>query len=238
MSIYIIGDLHLSFSQNKPMSIFGDNWENHEEKIRNNWINIVKEDDTVILAGDFSWATYLNDTYKDFEYINNLPGKKLFLKGNHDYWWETVSKMKKYLKENEFNEIDFIYNNAHVCEEYIIAGTRGYTLGGDESDDKILRRELLRLEISLEKAKEFNSKLEEQKEIIVIMHYPPITDKNEQDTNKFIELMKKYNVKKCYYGHLHGPSINNAVEGNINGINIELISADKVKFELQKVSHI
>ena len=109
MSIYVIGDLHLSFSVDKPMDIFGYNWEKHAEKIKQNWIKKVKEDDTVILPGDFSWATYLEETYKDFEFLNSLPGRKIISKGNHDYWWTTVTSMKKFLKENNFNNIDFLY---------------------------------------------------------------------------------------------------------------------------------
>ena len=116
MAIFIIGDLHLSFSSNKPMDIFGKNWEDHSEKIKNNWISKVKENDTVIIPGDFSWAMYLNETYNDFEYLNNLPGNKIMLKGNHDYWWTTVTSMKRYLKENNFNNIDFLYNNSFFIE--------------------------------------------------------------------------------------------------------------------------
>ena len=128
MSIYTIGDLHLSFKENKPMSIFGDNWEGHEEKIKKNWIENVKEDDLVVLPGDFSWSMYLKDTDKDFEYLNDLPGKKLLLKGNHDYWWTTITSMRKFLEQNEFKNIDFIYNNAYEFENCIIAGTRGWNL--------------------------------------------------------------------------------------------------------------
>ena len=99
MSIYVIGDLHLSFSEDKPMDIFGDNWKGHEEKIKKDWLMKVKEDDTVILPGDFSWSTYLEDTYADFSYLNKLPGKKILLKGNHDYWWTTLNKMNNYIKK-------------------------------------------------------------------------------------------------------------------------------------------
>ena len=113
MSIYVIADLHLSFTQNKPMNIFGDNWTNHEEKIKQNWLEKVKPDDTVILPGDFSWATYLEDTKLDFEYLNNLPGKKILLKGNHDYWWTTLTSMRKFISDNNFENIDFLYNNSY-----------------------------------------------------------------------------------------------------------------------------
>ena len=125
MSIFAIGDLHLSFNENKPMSIFGDNWTGHEEKIKNNWIENVKKDDLVLLPGDFSWSMYLKDTLKDFAFLNNLPGKKLLLKGNHDYWWSTVTSMRNFLKDNGFENIEFIYNNSYLYENFIISETRG-----------------------------------------------------------------------------------------------------------------
>ena len=124
--IYTIGDLHLSFKENKPMSIFGENWYRHDEKIKNDWISKVTEKDLVILLGDFSWAMYLKDTDEDFKYLNNLPGKKLLLKGNHDYWWNTVTKMKEFLKENNFSNIEFLYNSAYEFEGKVIVGTRGW----------------------------------------------------------------------------------------------------------------
>ena len=124
MSIYAIGDLHLSFGVDKPMDIFGLNWANHAERIQENWLAKVKEEDTVILPGDFSWATYLNEAYKDFEYLNSLPGRKILLRGNHDYWWENISKINKYLKENNFENIEFIYNISFLVENKIIVGTR------------------------------------------------------------------------------------------------------------------
>ena len=120
MSIYVISDLHLSFENNKPMDIFGNNWENHANKIKNNWLDKVKDEDLVVLPGDFSWAMYLDETYKDFEFLSSLPGKKILLKGNHDYWWTTLNKMKTYLKENNFNNISFIYNCAQIFENKIL----------------------------------------------------------------------------------------------------------------------
>ena len=126
MSIYAISDLHLSFDDNKPMDIFGETWEKHTKKIKENWNKKVEKDDLVLLPGDFSWAMYLKDTYKDFEYLNSLSGKKLLLKGNHDYWWTTLKKMREYLEENDFKNIDFIYNNSFLFEDKIIVGTRGW----------------------------------------------------------------------------------------------------------------
>ena len=216
MSIFVIGDLHLSFSVDKPMDIFGIKWENHAEKIKNNWIEKVKDNDTVILPGDFSWATYLEETYNDFKYLNSLPGKKILLKGNHDYWWTTVTSMKRYLKENNFENIDFLFNNSFLIENKIIAGTRGWVnTFHSEENYKILKRENDRLKISLESG---IKKFGEDKEIIVFMHYPPFYKETVPEEIDFRKTMEKYNVKKCYYGHLHTEDHKDAVEGVYNEI--------------------
>jgi hypothetical protein len=230
MAIYTIADLHLSFNTDKPMDIFGKNWENYEDKIKQNWSEKVKEEDLVILPGDFSWAMYLDETEKDFRFINNLPGKKILIKGNHDYWWTTVTSMRKYIKEKEFEKIDFLMNNSYEYENKIIAGTRGWVLSEEQEDRRLTNREVNRLELSI---KDGISKYGENKEIIVFMHYPPVT-KNYMNTD-YINLMKKYNVKRCFYGHLHSSSIQDAVEGNINGIELKLVSADGLDFKLFKV---
>ena len=169
MSIYTISDLHLSLGMDKPMDIFGNNWKNHEKKIRDNWIKKVKKEDLVLLPGDFSWAMYIEDAKKDFEYLNELPGTKLLLKGNHDYWWESIKKMREFLKNNNFKNIDFIYNNSYIWENKIIVGTRGWS-EQEENPEKIIRRENLRLEMSI---KDGLQRFGEDKEIIVCMHYPP-----------------------------------------------------------------
>lgn len=235
MSIYAIGDLHLSFNTDKPMNIFGEKWNNYEEKLKVDWLKKVKEDDLVLLLGDFSWSMKLEDTYKDFEYLNNLPGKKILLKGNHDYWWNTVKKMNEFIKNNEFNNIEFLYNNSYFFDNYIICGTRGWNISNDEEDKRLFERELSRLELSLNDGIQ---KYGEDKEIIVCMHYPPITSYNilEYDINlKMINLLEKYNVKKCIYGHLHGTSHKDAIEGNISEIEFKLVSSDYLNFELYKV---
>ncbi len=234
MSIYTIGDLHLSFSQNKPMNIFGDNWNGHADKIRKNWIEKVNKEDFVVLPGDFSWAMYLKDTYKDFEYLEKLPGNKILLKGNHDYWWSGLSKMNEYLKENNFNNINFLYNNSYLVENTIIAGTRGWNLTDSEDNEKMLNRECIRLKLSLEDG---INKFGRNKEIIVFMHYPPISKAGISNgyTKKYISIMKEYGVKKCYYGHLHGTSHSEAIEGNVDGIEFYLVSSDYLDFDLVKV---
>lgn len=233
MSIYTIGDLHLSFKNPKPMNIFGENWKDHEEKIKKDWISKVKEEDTVIHPGDFSWGMKLEDTIPDFEYLKKLPGKKILLKGNHEYWWTTITNMKKFLIENDFKNIDFIQNNSIVVENKIICGTRGWSLNNIETENskKILAREAIRLELSIKDAMSKNEK--EEKEIIVFMHYPPIT-KQELNTD-FFKLLKKYKIKRCYYAHLHGKSLEDAVQGDIEGIEFKVVSADGLDFKLLEI---
>ena len=236
MSIYVIGDLHLSFGESKPMDIFGENWEKHEEKIKKDWISKVKKEDTVILAGDFSWAMKLEDALPDFQYINELPGKKIMLKGNHDYWWTTVTSMKNFLAENNIKNIDFLYNNSYEIENKIICGTRGWGLSVDDTfeDKKIINREVNRLKLSIEDG---ILKYGSDKDIIAILHYPPIIQSNivKNETTPFIQVLKDYNVKKCYYGHLHGISIKDAVNGNMDKIELHLVSCDGVDFKLQEI---
>lgn len=234
MSIYVIADLHLSFLENKPMEVFGSNWENHAEKIKKNWIEKVKEEDCVILLGDFSWAMYLKDTILDFDYLNKLPGRKILLKGNHDYWWTTLKKLNEFIEENNFSNIEFLYNNSYLVEDKIIVGTRGWNILDIEEDGKMLKRENARLELSIEDG---IKKYGLEKEKIAFMHYPPI-NKNDIIRNEksiFVKTLEKYNIHKCYYGHLHGMSHKEAVEGNIDGIEYKLISADYTNFELIKV---
>lgn len=234
MTIYTIGDLHLSFKENKPMDIFGDNWINHENKIEQDWKKKVNSNDLVILPGDFSWAMYLKDTDEDFRYLNNLPGKKILLKGNHDYWWTTVTKMREFLKINNFKDIDFLYNNAFEFENNIIVGTRGWAQTDDEDDVRLLKREALRLELSIQ---EGIKKYGENKNLIAFMHYPPINKSNilQNELNEVLRILKKYNIKSCYYGHLHSGSILDAIEGEHFEINFKLVSADSLDFKLLKV---
>ena len=235
MAIFAIAELHLSFNENKPMNIFGEKWQNHEEKIKQDWLKKVTEKDTVLLPGDFSWSMYLKDTKADFEYLDKLPGRKILLKGNHDYWWSTLNKMQKYVEENNFKNIDFLYNNSYEVEGNIIAGTRGWVQSNEQEDKKMINRESIRLELSI---KDGIQKFGEDKPIIICMHYPPYINYNKQNLidSPFIEIMRKYNVKKCIYGHLHGESIKEAIQGNIKGIDTTLVSADGVDFKLIKIT--
>ena len=229
MSIYAISDLHLSFNTNKPMDIFG--WNDYEEKISQDWRTNVKEEDLVLLAGDFSWEMKLENTYKDFQFINNLPGKKLLLKGNHDLWWTTLKRMREFLNEKEFNNIDFIYNNSYEFENYIIAGTRGWNLVSENIDDKKIKdRELLRLENSI---LDGIQKYGEDKPIIVCMHYPPLL--KDLKNSEFTKILEKYNVKYCLYGHLHGKSHINVFDGIYNNVAYKMVSCDYTGFKLIKI---
>ena len=223
MSIFVIGDLHLSFHENKPMSIFGDNWEGHEEKIKKDWISKVKEEDLVILPGDFSWSTYLKDTYEDFTYLNSLPGKKILLKGNHDYWWSTQAKFTKFCLEHGFSNLNLLNNNCYFYEDWAICGTRGWFFEEERSgqhDEKVFRRELIRLEASLKAAGD--------REKMVFLHYPPRY--KGYTCQEILELMERYGVRRCFYGHLHGASHKLAMEGTWDGIEYRLLSADYLDF--------
>lgn len=215
MAIYALADLHLAISEkNKSMDVFGKEWENYMERIKENWNSIVKPEDTVIVSGDISWAMYLEDAIEDFKFINNLPGTKIISKGNHDFWWESLTKLNNFLKENKFDTIKILHNNCIECDDYVICGTRGWI----EEEKKIFDRELIRLELSLKESEKF-----ENKKKIVSIHYPPFNE-------KIIELMKKYNVEKCVYGHLHGVAKENIKNGIFEGIEINCVSADYLDF--------
>lgn len=234
MAIYTIGDLHLSFSTDKPMDIFGYNWENHAEKIKNDWLSKVKETDTVILPGDFSWATYITEAYEDFKFLNELPGKKIMSKGNHDYWWTTVTSMKRYLKENEFNNIDFLFNNSYLIEDKVIVGTRGWQNSYRVAEDyKILKRENDRLKLSIQDGiKNYGA----DKEFIAFIHYPPFyKEENIPEEIDFIKTLKEYGINRCFYAHLHGESHRDAIEGIVDGIEYKLVSSDFLEFKLLQI---
>ena len=233
MSIYAIGDLHLSFETNKPMNIFGENWENYEEKLKLFWNENIDDNDVVLIPGDFSWATYLKDTLQDFDYLNKLKGKKVLIKGNHDYWWTTLKSMKDFLNQNDFKNIDFIFNSSYECDDALIVGTRGWSFNETDNSNKMLKRETARLELSIKDALQKNS----NKKIICMMHYPPITQNMIEGNEKseYLEILKKYGISECIYGHLHGDSHNEAVEGNVDGINLKLVSSDYLKFKPVKI---
>jgi len=220
LALYAIADLHLG----RDMSVFGPQWENHEEKIVENWCRVVDPEDTVFVLGDISWAMRLEEAEPHFKLLKSLPGKKRILKGNHDYWWATERKMKM---------AGFIDGNIKILQPEIlegvaVCGTRGWILPGhpqfqEEADGKVYRRELLRLEMALKSL----LKIRQEEPILVMMHYPPALPGNKSG---FINLMEGYGVKKCYYGHLHGSDQVKALVGNHWGIEFHLVAADYVDF--------
>lgn len=223
MSLFTIADLHLSFSTNKPMNIF-NGWDNYEERLEKNWRALVTDNDTVVIPGDISWAMKLNETYEDFKFINELSGKKLLLKGNHDYWWDTRRKIEKFLAENNFDTIQIVFNSAVAVDNYAVCGTRGWFFDAEsDSDKKVLNREVGRLRTSITEA------LKTGLEPVVFLHYPPVY--GDQRCNEIIEVLKEFNIKKCYYGHLHGTNvIKKAVQGEFEGITYKLVSGDSLRF--------
>lgn len=227
--LYTIGDLHLSFGVDKPQDIF-PGWTNYIERLRENWNSKITDDDTVVLVGDHSWALKLNDTRKDLEFIHKeLKGRKILVKGNHDLWWSTTKKITDLVSENGFSTIDFLFNNAYLAEGVSICGTRGWIRENDEpADQKVLNREAGRLEMSLRSGAKLGG------ELVAFIHYPPIY--GTEENAPIIELLHKYGVKRCYYAHLHGSSINGALNGERDGINYKLVSADGVGFDPVKIN--
>ena len=231
MSLFSIADLHLSLTVNKLMDKFGSRWQGYTEKIEKRWRAVVTDDDTVIVPGDISWGIDLDEALADLKFIDSLPGKKIIGKGNHDYWWSTVTKMKAFFEENGITTIDFLFNNAHETETAIIAGTRGWyveeKLQVTENADyqKIVARENSRLEASLREAVKLRG--ESSKPILVYFHFPPVFKNFRCD--EFIETMKKYDIKNCYFGHIHSNyNIPRSVE--VDGILMTMISADYLDF--------
>lgn len=220
--IYSIADLHFDYSQKKPMGVFGDNWIKHEEKIIKNWNENVKKSDIILIPGDISWALKLEDAYYDLKRIDKLPGKKIFIKGNHDYWWQSLNKIKNL----NLKSLYFIQNNSFIFGNIAIAGTRGWKSKDSddfkEKDKKIYRRELLRLEMSLNSIKK---KVDKK---IVMLHYPPFN--YDKKKTEFVDLMKEHNVDICLYGHLHSEGHEYVVEGDIKGIEFHCVSSDFINF--------
>lgn len=223
MALFVMGDLHLSLSSDKSMDIFGG-WENYVERIKENWNREVSPEDTVVVPGDISWAMSLKEAVADFRYIHELPGRKIILKGNHDYWWTTAAKMNNFLAENDFDSIFILHNNHYAYESYGICGTRGWINDDSEpADAKVLAREAQRLETSIASAE--NAGLEP----LVFLHYPPLYG-NEYNPD-LLEVMYRHNIKRCWYGHIHGrKGHQNAVNGERDGIVFQLVSADYVQF--------
>ena len=228
MALYTISDLHLGFNVEKPMDIFGDKWKNHCDKIKENWCGKIKEQDTVLIAGDISWSLKEQDSKYDLDWINELPGKKIISKGNHDYWWGSISKLNKMYENTKF-----LQNNYYEYKDYAICGTRGWICpGGDKYTikyRKIYDREQIRLKLSLDDAKKNGFE-----KIIVMLHYPPTNDAFEE--SEFIKIIKEYKVEKVIYGHLHGPVLlGKVLNGYVDEVEYILTSADYLDFDPKRI---
>lgn len=222
MALYAIGDLHLCLSAPKPMDIFGGAWVGYMEKLKAG-LSIIKPEDTIVLSGDLSWSLGLQEAVADFAWINQIPGRKIILKGNHDYWWSTASKFYKFCAEQGFSNQWILNNNHYEYNGWAICGTRGWFFEEEKSgehDQKVFNRELLRLEASLRSAGQLPK--------LVFLHYPPRYKGYE--CTEILTLLKKYNVRRCFYAHLHGASHGLAKEGLWDGIEYRLVSADKLQF--------
>ena len=226
MALYTIADLHLSEGCDKPMDIFGPAWENHSSRLEKAWRALVGEDDTVVVPGDISWAMRLDEAVKDFMFINSLPGRKIIGKGNHDYWWNTLKKLDAFIKSIGADTISFLFNNAYKADNKVICGTRGWFPENvySEDDEKIALREAGRLRLSLEQGRKL---AENGEEIIVFLHYPPYFGGIK--CAPVAELLREYNIKRCYYGHLHGAP-EHLLESSIYKTELHLISADRLEF--------
>ena len=227
MALYAIGDLHLCLGAPKPMDIFGGAWVGYMEKLRQG-MQVLTGEDTLVLMGDLSWALDLESAKADFAWIAALPGRKIILKGNHDYWWSTAAKFTKFCQENGFENLFLLNNNCYFYENTAICGTRGWFYEEERSgqhDEKVFRRELGRLEASLKAAGE--------QEKLVFLHYPPRYKGYE--CPEILELLERYGVRRCFYGHLHGGSRSLAREGLWNNVDFRLLSADQLDFRPMQI---
>ncbi len=229
MALYAIGDLHLCLGAPKPMDVFGGAWVGYMEKLRQG-MSVIGPEDTTVLMGDLSWALDLPGAREDFAWLQEIPGEKIILKGNHDYWWSTQAKFEKFCLEQGFTRMHLLNNNCFFYEDVAICGTRGWFFEEERSgahDEKVFRRELMRLEASL-KAAGVRQKL-------VFLHYPP--KYKGYNCPEILELLKKYEVRQCFYGHLHGASHRLAMEGLWDGVEYRLLSADYLNFRPYKVKN-
>ena len=227
MALYAIGDLHLCLGAPKPMDIFGGAWVGYMDKLREG-MSVITAEDTTVLLGDLSWALDLENAQADFAWINEIPGRKIILKGNHDYWWSTAAKFRKFCEANGFTDMHILNNNCFEYDGYAICGTRGWFFEEERSgqhDEKVFKRELIRLEASLKAAGE--------KPKMVFLHYPPRYKGYE--CGEILELLRKYEVRRCFYGHLHGGSHKLAMEGQWDGTDFKLVAGDYLNFRPYRV---
>ena len=228
MDIYAIGDLHLPGGDDKPMEIFGAHWEGHFSRIARDWRERVREEDVVLIPGDISWAMQVEDALPDLRAIGALPGRKVILRGNHDYWWCGINRLRELLPKGMYA----VQNDAIRLEDVAICGTRGWTLpapGGSAEDEKIYARELLRMEMSLDRAKRLGCP-----HIVVMCHYPPLGEGGE--ATRLSALLERYRPDDVVYGHLHGASLRGAVTGTYGGIRYHCVSCDGLHFRLCRLA--
>lgn len=221
MALFALGDPHLSLGANKPMDVFGGAWDGYVEKLSHGF-GIVKPEDTVVLCGDISWGMSLEEAEPDFAFLDALPGRKILLKGNHDYWWTTAAKMTRFFTEHGFSTLDILHNNCLLYGDAALCGTRGWFYEEEQEghNEKVFNRELIRLEASLKAAGE--------REKLCFLHYPPLYEG--YSCPEIIALLERYGVGTCYYGHLHGGSHRLAVEGRVGAVEYHLVSADYLHF--------
>jgi len=222
MALYAIGDTHLSLGTAKPMDVFGGGWEGYVDKLKAGFAQVQPED-TVVLCGDLSWGMSLEEAKADFAFLNALPGRKLLVKGNHDYWWTTAAKMERFFEENGFTTLNILHNNCYEYGDLALCGTRGWFFeeNANAQNAKVFNREVMRLEASLKAAGE--------REKLCFLHYPPRY--RGYECPEIVALLERYGVRACYYGHLHGGSHRLAREGRIGSVDYFLVSADYLKFE-------
>ena len=223
MALYALGDTHLSLGTDKPMDVFGGGWTGYVDKLREGFAQVAPED-TVVVCGDISWGMSLEQARADFAFLNALPGRKILLKGNHDYWWNTAAKMHAFFTENGFTTLHLLHNNCQLYGDLALCGTRGWFYE-ETGDQKVFNRELIRLEASLKAAGE--------REKLCFLHYPPLYQGYR--CQEIIDLMERYGVKLCCYGHLHGGSHRLAVVGKQGEIVYQLVAADYLGFRPQKI---
>jgi hypothetical protein len=224
MSLFAISDLHLSLGVDKPMDVFRG-WDNYVQRLEENWKRLVGPEDTVVIAGDISWGLDLSETVEDFRWIDRMPGQKIILKGNHDLWFSTKSKVERFFAENGFSTLHLLFNNAYRYGDYVLCGTRGWM--NDQTDKKVLNRECGRLRLSLEEGKRLGGTP------LVFLHYPPVYGSG--DCPEILEVLLSYGVKQVYYGHIHGYSSGYAINGERLGIDFRLLSCDFLQFTPKKI---
>ena len=223
MSLFAIADTHLSLGEDKPMDVFRG-WTDYVRRLEDNWRRLVTDRDTVVIGGDISWAMKLEECYEDFAFLNSLPGTKLLMKGNHDYWWQTKKKLDEYIEANRFDTLKILFNNAYEVGDVAVCGTRGWYYDKDgEHDEKVINREVGRLRMSHAAAKEFG------KPIVCFLHYPPVYGGVECE--EIMDALIELGITECWYGHLHGERTHvNATLGEYRGVNMRLISCDYTRF--------